>query len=103
LSFARVFDACEHAKSTRNPVHFSLSKSIGKSAKVQEQSADTILEAAMMLPEKERITLASRLLESVPSDDVTTSVDDRALIEELDRRFADREGGLPWSELRAKG
>ena len=57
----------------------------------------------MMLPEKERITLASRLLESVPSDDVTISVDDPSLIEEINRRFADREGGIPWSELRAEG
>jgi hypothetical protein len=67
-----------------------------------EHSADTILEAAMMLSEKERITLASRLLESVPSDDVTISVDDPSLIEELDRRFADREGSVSWPELRAE-
>jgi hypothetical protein len=67
------------------------------------QSNDSIFEAAMMLPEKERITLASRLLESVPSDDVTISVDDSSLIKELDRRFTDREGGIPWSELRAEG
>ena len=57
----------------------------------------------MMLPKKERITLASRLLESVPSDDVTISVDDPSLIEEINRRFADREGGILWSELRAEG
>ena len=68
-----------------------------------EQSADTILEAALMLPEKDRITLASRLLESVPSDEVTISVDDPSLIGELDRRFADREGGIPWPDLRAEG
>jgi hypothetical protein len=68
-----------------------------------EQNADTILEAALMLPEEERITLASRLLESVPSGDATISVDDLSLIEELDRRFADREGGVPWPELRAEG
>jgi hypothetical protein len=68
-----------------------------------EQSADALLKAAMMLPEQERITVASRLLESVPSDDVTISVDDPSLIEEINRRFADREGGIPWSELRAEG
>ncbi|MGO8748596.1 MAG: hypothetical protein ACLQNE_21715 [Thermoguttaceae bacterium] len=68
-----------------------------------KQSADAILEAAMMLPEQERITLASRLLESVPSDDVTISVDDPSLVEEINRRFADRDGGTPWSELRAEG
>ena len=35
LSFASVFDACNHAKSTRNPVLFASSKSIRKPAKVQ--------------------------------------------------------------------
>ena len=68
-----------------------------------EQTANAILEAAMMLSENDRIALASRLLESVPSDEVTKSVDDPSLIEELDRRFADREGTIPWSELRAEG
>jgi hypothetical protein len=68
-----------------------------------EPSADTILEAAMMLPEEERVALASRLLESVPSDDVTIPLDDPSLLGELDRRFADREGGIPWSELQAEG
>ena len=64
-----------------------------------EQSANAILEAAMMLSENDRITLASRLLESVPSDHVATFVDDPSLIEELDRRFADREGSIPWSDV----
>ena len=51
------------------------------------------LKRALMLPAEERITLASRLLESVSTDDATMSVDGPSLIEELDRRFADREGG----------
>jgi hypothetical protein len=68
-----------------------------------DQSDERIFEAALMLPEQERIMLASRLLESVPSDDVTISVDDPSLIEELDRRFADRGGSIPWSELHAEG
>ena len=50
-----------------------------------EQSANAILEAAMLLSENDRITLVSRLLESVPSEDVTASVDDPSLVEELDR------------------
>ncbi len=68
-----------------------------------EPSANAILQAAMMLSENDRITLVSRLLESVPPEGVTASVDDPALIEELDRRFADRDGGVPWSDLRAEG
>ena len=63
---------------------------------------DAILAAAMMLPENERLTLVSRLLESVPSDAATMSVDDLSLQEELDRRFADRDGGISWTELRVE-
>ena len=71
--------------------------------KFMEPTADTILAAAMMLSDNERITLASRLLASVPAEDVTIAVDDPALIEELERRFTDRDGAIPWSELRAEG
>ena len=67
-----------------------------------EPTAHAILEAAMMLPESERIALVSRLLESVSPEEVTTSVDDPALVEELERRFADHERGIPWSELRTE-
>jgi hypothetical protein len=63
-------------------------------------SPDAILEAAMMLPEEERFALVSRLLESMPSEGTTICVDDPSLIEELDRRFEDREGAIPWSHLR---
>ena len=68
-----------------------------------EPNTEAIFEAAMMLPEGERLTLASRLLETASSEDATTSLDDPALMEELDRRFADREGSISWSELRAEG
>jgi hypothetical protein len=68
-----------------------------------EPNTDAIFEAAMLLPEVERLTLVSRLLETVPDEDVAISVDDPAFVEELDRRFADREGSVPWSDLRAEG
>jgi hypothetical protein len=67
-----------------------------------EPNANDIFEAAMMLPEGERLTLASRLLETVSAEDVTMGLADPALAEELDRRFADREGSIPWSDLRAE-
>ena len=63
---------------------------------------NAILEAAMMLPENERLTLVFRLMDSLPSEDITMSVDDPAMQAELDRRYADRDGGIPWSELRAE-
>ena len=64
--------------------------------------AEAVLEAALGLPENERLTLASRLLETIPVDDSALSLDDDSLVEELDRRFADREGSIEWSALRAE-
>jgi hypothetical protein len=66
-----------------------------------DPNANAIFEAAMRLPEGERLVLVSRLLETVSAEDVT-SVDDPALVEELDRRFADREGSILWSDLRTE-
>lgn len=63
----------------------------------------TILDAAMQLPEDARLRLVSRLLESLPPEEETLSVDDPELAEELDRRFADGEGTIPWSDLKAEG
>ncbi len=65
-------------------------------------SSETVFEAALGLPEKERLALASRLLETTPVDDSAISLDDDSFVEELDRRFADREGSVDWSELRAE-
>lgn len=67
-----------------------------------EPSAESILAAAMKLPEDQRLVLASRLLESATSDEATTSIEDAELAAELDRRFADRDGAVPWTELRAE-
>jgi len=61
-----------------------------------------ILEAALMLPENERLSLASQLLESVPSDDSIMSMDEPQLQDELDRRFGDLDHGIPWTELRSE-
>ncbi|MCX7425151.1 MAG: hypothetical protein NTW96_05930 [Planctomycetia bacterium] len=63
---------------------------------------ETVLAAAMELPEGERFALVARLLETMPADDSAITLDDDALVEELDRRLADREGSVPWSELRAE-
>ncbi len=67
-----------------------------------KSQADAILEAAMMLPEEERFVLVSRLLESMPSEETAISIEDPKLIEELNRRFSDREGAVPWSQLRSE-
>jgi hypothetical protein len=61
---------------------------------------DTIFEAALNLPEIERLDLATRLLDSVPPGMDLLSLDDPNLIEKLDRRAADDSGAIPWSELK---
>ena len=64
--------------------------------------SDTVFEAALELPENERLVLVSRLLETIPVDDLSLSLDYDSLCEELDRRFVDREGEVDWSELRTE-
>lgn len=64
---------------------------------------EAVFEAALRLSEDQRLALVSRLLETLPSEELTASVDDPKLIDELDRRFADDEGAVPWSELKAEG
>ena len=64
---------------------------------------EAILDAALQLPENERLAIVSRLLETLPPEDVTISLDHAQRAEELDRRFADSEGAVPWSDLKAEG
>ena len=61
---------------------------------------DRILEAALSLPEGDRLDLAHRLLDTLPPEPDLLSLDDPNLIEELDRRAADDSGAIPWSELK---
>ncbi len=67
-----------------------------------ETATNTVLQAAMKLPENERLILVARLLETMPVDDGGTSLDDDSLVAELDRRFAEREHSHSWSDLRAE-
>ena len=59
---------------------------------------DAIFEAAMNLPENERLDLAARLLDTVPPE--VMSVEDPDFLMELDRRFNDGSPTVPWSEIR---
>jgi putative addiction module component (TIGR02574 family) len=63
----------------------------------------SILEAALQLPEGERLALVAQLLDSLPPGQVGLSVDDPQLVAELNRRCADSEGTIPWGELKAEG
>jgi hypothetical protein len=66
-------------------------------------STQQIFDAALALPEADRIALAARLLESASDDVPGLSIDDDDLIAELDRRFKDREGAIDWDDLRSEG
>ena len=67
------------------------------------ETANVLFEGALQLFEEERLSLVSRILDTMPAEDLTTSLDDPDLLVELERRFADPEGAIPWSELRAEG
>ncbi|MBI1904467.1 MAG: hypothetical protein HYS13_25505 [Planctomycetia bacterium] len=58
-----------------------------------------LLKAALLLPETERLILATQLLESIPADDGCWSVEDPGFLEELDRRSSDGSTAVPLSEL----
>jgi hypothetical protein len=61
-------------------------------------TTDALYEAALKLTEDERLDLATRLLDTVPPE--LLNLDDPGFIAELDRRAADDEGSMPWSELK---
>jgi len=70
--------------------------------KAMQLPSESVFEAALGLPEGERLALVSRLLETIPVEDSAISLDDDTLVEELDRRFANRAGSVEWPELRAE-
>jgi putative addiction module component (TIGR02574 family) len=57
-----------------------------------------VVEAALKLPDSERLDLAARLLDTVPPD--ALSADDSDFLAELDRRFNDSSPTIPWAEIR---
>jgi hypothetical protein len=69
---------------------------------VMDANLNQVFDAAMALPASDRLALVSLLLDTVVpvADDI--SLDDPSLLDELDRRFNDREGAVDWSELRAE-
>ena len=58
-----------------------------------------ILHAALGLPENDRFELVTQLLDSFPHDSVESSLDDPALLDEWDRRFAESDNVVPLSML----
>ena len=62
-------------------------------------NTDALFEAARQLPEKDRMTLVSRLLETMPDAESFFSEDDPEFLAELNRRFADPEGEVHGKDL----
>lgn len=62
-------------------------------------SPNEIIDAALKLPESDRLLIAARLLETLPDDYPGLSADDAGFLDELERRGADAEPTIPVSEL----
>lgn len=58
-----------------------------------------IIDAALKLPESDRLLIAARLLETLSDDYPGLSEDDAGFLEELERRANDTEATIPVSEL----
>lgn len=60
---------------------------------------DDILDAALKLPESDRLRIASRLLDTLPADHPGIFEDDDGFLDELERRAGDKEAMIPLAEL----
>jgi len=64
------------------------------------ESHDSLLKAALELPEDERFSLAEKLFASMPTNADLWEIDDPDFIAELRRRSSDGEPTIPWSDVR---
>ena len=64
------------------------------------KTAEEIVSAAIQLPESDRLSIVSQLLETMGDEEHLPRVDDADFIEEMRRRRADPNGAVPWSQLR---
>ncbi len=62
-------------------------------------SLSEILDAAMKLPESDRLLIATRLMDTLPEELPGLSDDDPGFLDELERRAADTEPTVPVSRL----
>ena len=65
-----------------------------------EATPEQIPVAALKLPEIDRLVIANSLMDTLPDDLAALSVDDPDLLDELDRRWQNRDGTIPWRQLR---
>jgi hypothetical protein len=62
-------------------------------------SPDEIIDAALKLPESDRLLIAARLLDTLPDDYPGLSEDEPGFLDELERRASDTAATIPVSEL----
>ena len=62
-------------------------------------TSDEIIDAALKLPESDRLLIAARLLDTLPDDHPGLSEDDAGFLNELERRAKDTQSTVPVSEL----
>lgn len=62
-------------------------------------SPEKIIDAALKLPESDRMLIAARLLETLPDDYPGLSEDDTGFLDELERRANDTEPTIPVLDL----
>jgi hypothetical protein len=67
-----------------------------------ETNTQAIVAAALKLPESDRADIVMQLLETLTEGSEGISIDDPDFMEEMERRFADPAGAIPWSELRSE-
>ena len=60
---------------------------------------DEIIDAALKLPESDRLMIATRLLDTLRDDQPGLSEDDPGFLDELERRANDTGPTIPLSEL----
>lgn len=63
-------------------------------------SRDEVLDAALQLPEGDRMLIVGRLLETLPDEPPGWSIDEPEFQAELERRSGDWEGAVSWEQLR---
>jgi hypothetical protein len=62
---------------------------------------DETFEAAVNLPEDQRLELVDRLMDATPPDGIMSD-GDPGFHDELQRKFSDGSESIPWSEVRDK-
>ena len=64
--------------------------------------ADEILAELIKFPLEERRVLTEKAIESMPLQEMGSWVEGPEFLAQLDRRFGDLEGAVPWEEVRKK-